>query len=71
MSPNGSERNQMRKDGLELSKLNFNFSAFSINLGNMPQEQDRYLRILIAGSKKQLPGNGRAKVFHQFHRRLK
>lgn len=32
--------------------LEFNFSAFSINLGNMPQEQDRHFRILIAASKK-------------------
>lgn len=52
MSPNGSERKQMWKEGSEPAKLNFSFSAFNINLGNMPQEQDRYLGILIAGSKK-------------------
>lgn len=52
MNPNGSKRKHMRRKGSELSPFNFNFTAFSINLGNMPQEQDGYLRILIAGSEK-------------------
>lgn len=42
----------MEREIRTVLEFNFNFSAFSINLGNMPQEQDRYLRILIAGSKK-------------------
>lgn len=34
------------------TELDFNFCAFSINLWNVPQKEDTYLRMLMAESKE-------------------